>query len=562
MSGRTVLYEMLTGERAFRGEDVSDTLVSVFRDEPDWAKLPADIPPRIPQAMRVCLQKDAKRRVRDIAAVRLAMEGAFETEVASFAGPVEFSRWTRALPAMVVVLAGLVVGLTVWVMTHRDTAGRAVSRTSIFLPKTQRPSNMGRRGIAASPTGTHIAYTANRQLYVRAMDEVDAKRLRGADGSNPTLPFFSPDGQWIGFYSQRDDELAKIATSDGAAVTLCSVGRPNGASWGSDGTFVFGLAGSGILQVSEDGGEPEVLLAVDPESGALVQSPQILPDGRTVLFTLARNNWTQAQVVAQSLDTGERRVLVEDGSDARYLATGHLVYASDGNLLAVPFDPDRLDVTGGPIPIVESVRRANVSVAMHFDISRDGMLVYLPGTGVVLRTLVWLDRDGREEPIAAEPSAYRRARISPDGTKAVLDLNDEEQDLWIWDFARETLTRLTFDPGEDRRAEWTPDGAHVVFTSGRDGVSNLYQKAVDGTGGSSDFPKAPLANSQERSHPMAAGSWSSTSPEITNRFDCPCSRSAADPRLHHCSTRVLPFLAVSFLPMAVGSRITPMCPAP
>jgi dipeptidyl aminopeptidase/acylaminoacyl peptidase len=164
------------------------------------------------------------------------------------------------------------------------------------------------------------------------------------------------------------------------------------------------------------------------------------------------------------------------------LTTGHLVYALAGDLLAVPFDHDRLEIGGGPIPLVEDVSPALATGGANFDISRDGTLVYLPGRGYTRRTLVWVDREGREESIAAEPRHYTRARISPDGTRAVLDLLDEERDLWVWDFARETLTRVTFDPGSDGSSVWMPDGETVVFSSNRDGVWNLYRRAVDGTG--------------------------------------------------------------------------------
>jgi serine/threonine-protein kinase len=227
---------------------------------------------------------------------------------------------------------------------------------------------------------------------------------------------------------------------------------------------------------------PELLIPVDAENGEVAYGPQILPDGQTVLFTLGQSgDWSKAQIVVQSLDTRERRSLIE-GTDARYLPTGHLVYALAGNLLAVPFDLDRLEVTGGPVPLVESVSHAGRGGGANFDISRDGMLVYLPGGGNATRSLVWVDREGHEEAIAAEPRNYSRARISPDGTKAVLDLYDQEADLWVWDFARETLTRLTFETSRDRAAEWMPDGQNVVFSSDRNGAMNLYRKAVDGTG--------------------------------------------------------------------------------
>ena len=478
-----VLYEMLTGRRPFSGEDVSDTLAAVLRSEPEWDALPAEMRAALQNVLRLCLTKDVKLRVRDIGDVRLAMEGAFETEAAtaaSVAAPAKLALWQRPLPALLLVLA--MACLVVWSVTRPPTSSLRVSRFSIVLPQSQARTNTGRRGVAVSPIGTHVVYVANEQLYLRTMDEIDARALGGTEGSAPTLPFFSPDGQWIGFYSTSDGQLKKIALTGGAAVTLCDTGNPFGASWSADDTIVFGQRSGGIFQVSAAGGTPELLIQVDAESGERAHGPQILPDGRTVLFTLAHGDWTEAQIVVQSLDTSERRLVIEGGTDARYLPTGHLVYALAGNLLAVPFDLDRLEVIGGPVPLVEDVRHAEGTGGANFDISGDGMLVYLPGgENAITRTLVWVYRDGREESIAAEPDDYSVARISPDGTKAVLE-DREEDDLWVWDFARETLTRLTFDPSRDESAEWTPDGENVVFSSDRGGVRNLYRKAADGTG--------------------------------------------------------------------------------
>ena len=357
-----VLYEMLTGKRAFAGEDVSDTLAYVLTKEPDWDALPAETPGALRHVLRWCLTKDAKRRARDIGDVLMLMEGAFETEVAteaSVAAPTKLALWQRPLTALLVAVLLMVVGgLVVWSVTRPPTSALHVSRFSIVLPQTQTRTNTGRRGVAVSPTGTHVVYVANERLYLRAIDEIDAKALGGTEGSAPTIPFFSPDGQWIGFFSVTDGQLKKIALSGGAAVTLCDTTNPFGASWGPDDTIVFGQGAGGIFQVSVAGGTPELLISVDADNGERAHGPQILPDGRTVLFTLAHGDWSEAQIVVQSLDTRERRLMIEGGTDARYLPTGHLVYALAGNLLAVPFDLDRLEVIGGPLPLVENVRHA------------------------------------------------------------------------------------------------------------------------------------------------------------------------------------------------------------
>ena len=267
-------------------------------------------------------------------------------------------------------------------------------------------------------------------------------------------------------------------------MRLSDAELPLVASWGVDDTIVFVKRGAGIMRVPADGGTPEVLVPLE-ETDEVGHGPQVLPGEKAVLFTLGDGrNWDDAQIVVHSLETGERKVLIEGGRDARYVPTGHLVYVLDGTLLAVPFDVGKLEVTGGPIPMAEGVMTAGIYTgAAYFTFSDTGALVYATGGDPGERTLVWVDRDGREETLAAEPRAYRYPRISPDGSRLAVDVRDQEQDIWIWDFARETLTRLTFDPGRDSFPVWTPDGRQVAFASNRDERGfNLYWKAADGTG--------------------------------------------------------------------------------
>ena len=235
-------------------------------------------------------------------------------------------------------------------------------------------------------------------------------------------------------------------------------------------------------------------MAVDPP--ALAHQPQMLPGGEAVLYTLGTagtGQWDAAQIVVEQVATGERTVVVEGGFDARYVPTGHLVYTLGGTLLAMPFDVDRLEVTGGPVPLVDGVSRAGRTGAANADIARTGALVYLPGegTGGAIRTLVWVDRQGHEEALAAPPRAYVYLRLSPDGTRVALDTRDEENDLWIWDLRRETLTPLTFAAEEDSYPVWTPDGQRVVFGSWRDGIPNLYWRAADGTSAVERLTESP-----------------------------------------------------------------------
>ena len=258
-----------------------------------------------------------------------------------------------------------------------------------------------------------------------------------------------------------------------------------GASWGTDDQIIFGTFGAGLFRVSGDGGEAEALTALDEEQGELTHYwPFIIPGGEAVVFATAEGGLlASGQLAVLDLGTGEITRLGLAGTSPHYVSTGHLVYAAvDGVVRAVPFDAATLEVVGDPVPLVEGVVTKS-SGAADFSISENGRLVYASGRADAgLRDLVWVDRDGREEPIAAPSRNYVIARVSPDGTRVALDTRDQENDIWVWDFAREVLTGLTVMPRLDQHGHWTPDGRRVVFSSTREGPSNIYSKAADGTG--------------------------------------------------------------------------------
>ena len=255
------------------------------------------------------------------------------------------------------------------------------------------------------------------------------------------------------------------------------------------------------------GGTPEPLIAV--EDGEEAYGPQMLPGGEWVLFTvrLTVGGWDEAQIVAASVATGERQVLVAGGRDARYVATGHLVYLLNNVLFAVPFDATTRVVTGGPVSLVEGVPDGGATTgAGHFDLSRTGSLVYISGRaggGVPPFDLVWVDRTGAVEPVRAEPRPYRNPEVSPDGAQVAVRVDSDNSDIWTYDLARGTLTRLTFDEADDRGPAWTPDGARVVFQSDRDG-GGLFWKAADGTGA--------VEQLLEFNNVISSGNWSSGRP--------------------------------------------------
>ena len=490
-----VLYEMLTGQRAFGGEDVTETLASVVKTEPAWDVLPKGVSPSLRVFLQRCLQKNPNQRLHDVADMRLAIEGAFDTTAAHSALSTVVMQpvWRRALPfavtAVLVALLSVAVAWSVWPRIPRVT----VSRFDYVLPSGQQFRNAGRPVLAFSFDGRRIVYNTTRGLYVRSLDALEPRLISGTEMA-AVNPFFSPDGESVGFWV--DQQLKRISVNGGTAVVICAATAPFGVSWGRDGTILFGQP-DGIRRVSANGGTPE--LVIPAKDGERVEGPQLLPDGDSVLFSVTTASgdarWDAAQIVVQSLSTGSRKVLLEGGSDARYIATGHLVYALGDALFSVAFDPGRLAVSGTPASVLEGVARAGNpttnSATAHYAVSDTGTLVYVnPGaTGgfsadVSPRTVVWVDRQGREEALTAPSLPYVYPRLSPDGSRVALDVRDQAQDVWIWDLRRKTMTRATFDSTLDGLPVWTPDARRLVWSSQRSGGGplNLYWQAADGTG--------------------------------------------------------------------------------
>ena len=490
-----VLYEMVTGRRAFDGEDVADTLAAVLRGAPDWTGVPANVPPAIVALMRGCLDKDRRRRIGDLSTARFIIDHAGYATAAVPAPPASPMR--RTASAGVAVAVAVIAASMAWILKPASVPSLPLVRFTIPLPMGDRFSNTGVHVVALSADGSRLAYTANQRLYLRTMDQLEATPVRGTEGTDASAgrsPFFSPDGRWIGFW--QGGQLKKVSITGGAPLVLCAAENPFGVSWTSDNTILYGQSeqgagkgAAGIWRVSSEGGKPERLVTVG--AGEVAHGPQLLPGGRAILFTLARfGDWDTAQIVIHPLDAGNRRVVLERGTDARYVPTGHLVYALDGTVLAVPFDVTMLAVTGAAIPVVEDVAQGDLPA--HFAISSQGALVYVPSDAVggpqqLQRTLVWVDRQGREDPIkGVPPRVYFYPRLSPDGTRVALDVRDQERDIWIWDLARETLTRLTFGPTFEQYGVWTPDGKTVIYTSGKLGSPyaprSLFRRPSDGTG--------------------------------------------------------------------------------
>ncbi len=472
-------------------------LGAVLHKEPDWSALPADTPPGIRTLLRRCLEKDAKRRFSSAADLQIQMDEALTAPPTvapspALPPPPEPSLWRRLLPWAAAVAVSVAAGaLAVW--TLKPVPTQPVSRVVIPLPANERLAQTGLPVVALSPDGTHLAYVARRgsgaqQLYVRAMDSAEARPLAGTEGA--LNPFFSQDGQWIGFFA--GGSLKKVAVSGGANLTLADYVAARGGTWGPDDIIVFAPTSSGgLVQVSAAGGARQLLTKLK-QGESSHRGPQFLPDGKTVLFTiLAGGAPDDAQIAAQRLDSAEHRVLIRGGSYGRYVPTGHLVYYRAGTMMAVPFDPERLEVMGAPVPVLEGVMAGLGDTGVgQFSFSGQGSLAYIQGGAVLADvTAVWVDRNGVVQPLGAPPRTYLHPHLSPDGRQLAVTISGGEDDIWVYDLPRGTLTRLTFE-GFDHASFWIPDGKRIVFRSTRSEGSNLFWKPADGTGAEEQITKS------------------------------------------------------------------------
>ena len=471
-----VLYEMLAGSRPFKGEDVSLTLASVMKSEFNVAALPVDMSETIRTVIRQCLQKDPKRRIRDVGDVKLAMEGVFDTAARVPSEPtveptIPVSR--RPVLALGIGLAVLLLGVAIGNMVDSDQdVFRTPVRFAVSAPAGERLDVADNTVLAISPDGTLVAYLtgvggvlSQKTLQVQSLDGSMQKTL--ATGAL-FGPFFSPDSEWVGIYDFAERELRRISVESGAALRICDVpGALRGASWGSDGTIIFATPGGGLWQVVSSGGTPEQLTTPEGSEHDLEHFwPAILPGGRVVLYTAVSEQVVDSQIVALSLETGERKVVVQGGFHARYSPSGHLVYGVESSLLAVGFDLDELEVMGSADAVVDRIVTKPLG-GVEFSISDNGRLIYV-SSGEVQRsrvsegTLIMLDRDGTMLELPSSVDRYVYPRFSPDGSRLAVQIDvTNGSNIFVYEMATNRLRQLTFDGGQVPL--WTPDGTHITF---------------------------------------------------------------------------------------------------
>jgi serine/threonine protein kinase len=502
-----VLYEMLTGRRPFDGKSQASLIGAILdHDPPPVASLQPATPALLTELVARCLAKDPEERwqsSRDL--VRqlelIAAHGRTPSTSGDPAGtPIALrGGWLRTIAAALAsaAIAGVVAA---WVLWPKPAPSPVVSRFAFELPEGQAFTRSGRHVLALSPDGSRLVYVANKRLYLRNLNELSAAPISGTSDSDPSEPVFSPDGQWVAYWSNGG--LKKVPVSGGAPLTLSTADNPLGIAWAGDRIVMGQTTPPAIIDVPAGGGSPKTLVTVDASKEEVAQSPQLLADGRAVLFTLRTGTqaWDDASIVVQDQTSGRRTVLVAGGTDGHVLPSGHLVYAQASTLYATRFDSSTLTVDGAAVPIQADVAMGTggFTGAAQMAWSNAGSLAFNAGGLLQDRNIISLDRQGRSERAPLPNRRYQtgssQMRVSPDGTRVALTIVSDGssgqtragQDIWLWEIARGTLTRLTFDSRSAWPA-WTPDGKRVCYAS----EANVLCQASDGSGQPQPMLKVP-----------------------------------------------------------------------
>jgi serine/threonine-protein kinase len=513
-----VLWEMLTGASLFAAETISHTLADVLRAPIDVSQLPPHTPPAVRDLLRRCLDRDVRRRLRDIGEARVTIEQALADPAGSAntaARPstvIAVPWWRRAAPLLTSAVLAAAVSALVVLRIGSPAPAPTVVRFTYVLPEGQQFAPADRHLVDVSPDGTQIVYVANQRLYRKTMWELEATPVTGSDSPLGLVnPVFSEDGRSIAFFGgiPGGGAIKKIPSSGGTPVTLTTTfANPFGITWDGD-RILFGQGGLGIMRVSAGGGAAERLVSV--KAGEATTYPQMLPGGDALLYTRGSTDFTNdtdAEVVVRSLKSGAEKTVIRNGNNARFVPTGHLLYAMGGVVFAVPFDLQKLETTGEPVPVMEGIRRGAVGVggSAHFSVSSTGTLAYVPGPAslsLAQRDVAMIDRTGKVEPLKLPSAQYESPRVSPDGKRiAVVSLEGKEAVIWIYDLSGATsIRRLTFG-SRNRFPIWSNDSERVAFQSDREGDLAIFAQRADGTG------KAERLTRPERGASHVPDSWS------------------------------------------------------
>ena len=509
------LYESLSGKRAFVGPTATDLLAAIVQSDPDWDSLPTATPARVRVLIWRCLQKDPRRRLRDIGEARFELSGEATDPsgvlptIGGTTAPARTDRRALVLASSIALLCGgIIAAVVAWsILQGRDDEGMSTEPVRRFELEIGRATPLDMQNVssevALSPDGRRIAYTANldgvRRIYVRELDKLEPTALFGTE--HAWRPFFSPDGQWIAFFlpgapSSGKGRLLKVPVEGGQPLHLSQAFPPAGGAWLEDGTIIFtgqdeqlNLTGnpflSHLFRVSEQGGTPERLIKVGQEELTLCLPHAAI--GESFFLFTSVDLEGQASAALFDLDTGQSHALVQHALGVQYAASGHLVFMRNTALWAAPFDPASR-IVGEPRMVQPGVQMSRPTETAPFAVSAEGSLVFSPTAAAFLseRTLVWVDHDGREETIALPAGGYWWPRVSPDGSRVAMSLQapqSENEDIWIHEFDRtQSMTRFTFHTETDRNPLWSPDGRYLYFASDGTNEGDLFRRRADGTG--------------------------------------------------------------------------------
>ncbi len=476
-----VLYEMITRRRAFQGEDVSDTLAAVLRAEPDWTRLPASTPTSIRRLLRRCLEKDRRSRLSDMAMVRLELR---EAGIEAAAPPPSATGVAAGRSRLALIVGALVLttaaGFGGWLARRPSQAPRPLARFSLELPPALLPRADSVNSLALSPDGSHLVIATNRRLYLRALDTSELTPIPATEGGGDRfarLAFFSPDGQWIGFW--QEGQLRKVPIGGGRITTICDVVTPAaGTTWTAD--EILFADDKGIWSVPASGGTPTLVSANEP--GTLAQDPQPIAGTDWILFSIGRANVQQAVLVSRA--DGHRRVVVEDARNVRYVPPGHVLFDRGGTLFAQAFNPSSGTMLESAVPLVQGVA-ANVGVAL----ASSGTLAYYAVSSEPPEStrLVQVSRAGTSTPLGELNGSVWYPRFSPDGSKIAYGLSASPglggpADVWVLDLQRGAQTRVTFGGNNRHFPTWTHDGTRITTANGIAAPNDVISASADGSG--------------------------------------------------------------------------------